>query len=104
MKMNSTAENGNHNHDQIKVSHDEIAQRAWQHWAAGGQPVGRDTEFWLQAEAELFAATQSGRSLEVGARKRARSAKQSGGLPQLFQDMKPAQEAASMQGPTLIRR
>src|ERR1035437_3025342 len=36
----------------------EVARRAYQLWEAGGQPSGRDLEFWLQAEAELHSARQ----------------------------------------------
>jgi hypothetical protein len=32
---------------------EEIAARARTNWEQAGQPGGRDTEFWLQAEREL---------------------------------------------------
>jgi hypothetical protein len=34
-------------------THDEISAQARQRWEQAGQPVGRDEEFWLQAEREL---------------------------------------------------
>jgi hypothetical protein len=34
-------------------THEEIAARARTIWEQAGQPDGRDTEFWLQAEREL---------------------------------------------------
>jgi hypothetical protein len=34
-------------------SKEEIRARARERWAHNGRPVGRDLEFWLQAEAEL---------------------------------------------------
>jgi hypothetical protein len=34
-------------------SHDEIAARAYQVYVRKGRPEGRDTENWLEAEAEL---------------------------------------------------
>ena len=41
------------------VSRDEVAQRAYQLWEAGGCPSGRDLEFWLQAEAQLQSGKQT---------------------------------------------
>lgn len=35
-------------------SHDEIAARAFQIYCRKGRPEGRDTENWLEAEAELI--------------------------------------------------
>ena len=61
-ETNKETQGQNHN----KVSRDEVAQRAYQLWVSAGQPAGRDLEYWLQAEAELLAARQSGRSPEVG--------------------------------------
>ena len=34
-------------------SKDEIRARAHEIWEQHGRPIGRDVEFWLQAEAEL---------------------------------------------------
>jgi hypothetical protein len=35
------------------VTHEDISARARQLWENAGRPVGRDDEFWLQAEREL---------------------------------------------------
>jgi len=43
--MNSTA----------LISHEAIARRAHQLWDEAGQPDGRDTAHWRQAESELHA-------------------------------------------------
>ena len=64
--MKTTTNKETQGQNQNKVSRDEVAQRAYQLWVAAGQPIGRDMEYWLQAEAELLAAMQSGRSPEVG--------------------------------------
>ena len=64
--MKKTTNKETQGQNQNKVSRDEVAQRAYQLWVAAGQPSGRDLEYWLQAEAELLAARQSGRSPEVG--------------------------------------
>ena len=64
--MKTTTNKENQAQHQNKVGRDEVAQRAYQLWVAAGQPIGRDLEYWLQAEAELLAARQSGRSPEVG--------------------------------------
>jgi hypothetical protein len=53
---NKENQSQNHNHNQSKVSRDEVAQRAYQLWEAAGQPVGRDLEYWLQAESELLSS------------------------------------------------
>jgi hypothetical protein len=34
-------------------SKEKIRTRAWELWEQNGRPVGRDVEFWLQAEREL---------------------------------------------------
>ena len=34
-------------------SKERIRKRAWELWEQQGRPVGRDVEFWLQAEREL---------------------------------------------------
>jgi hypothetical protein len=102
MNMNTTAERENHQQDQIKVSHGEIAQRASQLWALAGHPVGQDAEYWLQAEAELL-ARQRGSLPEAGALRRARSVKQTSRSPQPFQHRKPGQRAARMQEETSRR-
>ena len=64
--MKTTTNKENQAQHQNKVGRDEVAQRAYQLWVAAGQPIGRDLEYWLQAEAELLAARQSGRSPEMG--------------------------------------
>ena len=66
MNMDTTTNKVDQSEHRKKVSRDEVAQRAYQLWVAAGQPIGRDLEYWLQAEAELLAARQSGRSPEVG--------------------------------------
>jgi hypothetical protein len=66
MNMDTTTNKVDQSEHRNKVSRDEVAQRAYQLWVAAGQPSGRDLEYWLQAEAELCAAWQSGRSPEVG--------------------------------------
>jgi hypothetical protein len=58
MNINTTSDKENHNQGQIKIGHDEIAQRASKLWELAGHPVGQDAEYWLQAEAELLAAKQ----------------------------------------------
>ena len=95
--MNTTADRENHIQDQIKISHAEIAQRASQLWELAGHPIGRDAEYWLQAEAELLAAKQRVRLPEPGALRRARSVKQIGRSPEPLQDKKPEQKAVRMQ-------
>jgi hypothetical protein len=97
MNMKTTADRENQIQDQIKISHAEIAQRASQHWELAGHPIGRDAEFWLQAEAELFAAKRRGLLPEPGALRRARRLKQFSRSPQPFQDKKPGQKAVRMQ-------
>jgi len=39
------------------LTHGEIAERARQIWEAEGNPTGRDTEIWLNAEQQLSALT-----------------------------------------------
>jgi hypothetical protein len=34
-------------------NYDKIAQRAFELWKKAGQPQGKETEHWLQAEAEI---------------------------------------------------
>jgi hypothetical protein len=70
---------------------------ASQRWELAGHPIGRDAEFWLQAEAELLAAKQRVRLPEPGALRRARSVKQIGRSPEPLQDKKPEQKAVRMQ-------
>lgn len=48
-----------------KIDRNEIAERAYKLWCGADRPVGRDLEFWLQAEAELLAAKR-GPSPTVG--------------------------------------
>lgn len=38
---------------------DEIRERAYYKWKAAGCPCGDGVEFWLEAEAELLAESQS---------------------------------------------
>ncbi len=38
-------------------THEEISLRAWSLWQANGCPVGRDEEFWFDAERELTTPT-----------------------------------------------
>ena len=64
--MKKTTNKETQGQNQNKVSRDEVAQRAYQLWVTAGQPIGRDLEYWLQAEAELLAARQSDRSPQVG--------------------------------------
>jgi hypothetical protein len=97
MNMRTTAVGENHIQDQIKINHDEIAQRASQLWELAGHPIGRDAEYWLQVEAELFAARRCVRLPEPGALRRGRSVKQIGRSPQPFQEKKPGQKAVPMQ-------
>jgi len=103
MRTSARSDKENHNQNQIEVSRDEIAHRACQLWEAAGQPIGRDAEYWLQAEAELLAALQRGHSLEMGTRRRDRRAKQAVRLPQPFQDKEPAEKGEQMQEQTRRR-
>jgi hypothetical protein len=103
MNMNTTAERENQHQYQIKISHGEIAQRAFHLWELAGHPVGRDAEFWLQAETELLAAKQRIRLPEAGALRQARRVKQISRSPQAFQDKKPGQKAFCMQEETSRR-
>ena len=48
------------NHAQTRPSSDAVATRAYHLWETAGCPSGRDKEHWLQAEAELTAASQNG--------------------------------------------
>jgi hypothetical protein len=58
MTMNSATQSQADNPDRREVNRDEIAQRAYELWAAAGQPIGRDVEYWLQAETELRSRRQ----------------------------------------------
>jgi hypothetical protein len=40
------------------LSHDEIANLAWQLWEMEGSQHGRDQEYWFRAEQQLLAARQ----------------------------------------------
>jgi hypothetical protein len=40
----------------MKPSHNEIAARASQLWEKEGRQLGKDLDYWLQAEAELMTA------------------------------------------------
>jgi hypothetical protein len=48
--------NNHQRHAALKPSHDEIAERAFILFSAGGYIPGHDVENWLQAEAEITAA------------------------------------------------
>ena len=37
----------------IELLRDDIVRKALKLWKTAGRPVGRDLEFWLQAEMEL---------------------------------------------------
>ena len=39
-----------------RLTHEQIAQRAYEIWLAKGQPIGLDEEIWRQAETELSPA------------------------------------------------
>jgi hypothetical protein len=62
MKQNTTIDKENSTSQQSSINQEQVAQRAYELWEAGGQPVGRDLEYWLQAEAELRSANQTSRS------------------------------------------
>jgi len=94
MNLNTNSNEENRNQNQIKIGHSEIVQRASQLWEQAGHPVGRDTEIWLQAEAELLADGQRLGSPGADARKGTQSAKRLNRAPQPFQNMLPAQKAA----------
>jgi hypothetical protein len=38
---------------EMKITHDQIAQRAYEIWLAKGRPPGQEEQNWHQAEAEL---------------------------------------------------
>jgi hypothetical protein len=78
MSMSATTEKGEHHQEQIKVSCDEVARRAYELWEAAGRSAGKDMEFWLQAEAELLAALRRGRSSEAGDAQASQRAKHPG--------------------------
>lgn len=54
--MTTRAEQGRSRESHVKIDRAEVAQRAYELWGAAGGPLGRDLEFWLQAEAELLSA------------------------------------------------
>lgn len=47
MKINMPLENG------TNISETQIGLLAYQLWEAAGHPMGRDLDFWLQAETQL---------------------------------------------------
>lgn len=47
------------NNTTVKPTHEEIAAKAYLLWEKAGCPAGQDTKYWLQAENELLAASQS---------------------------------------------
>lgn len=48
-----------------EVSHDRVAERAYQLYCEGGCEDGHDLEHWLQAEAELAQAVARGNEPEA---------------------------------------
>ena len=38
---------------EVKITHDQIAQRAYEIWLAKGRPPGQEEQNWHEAEAEL---------------------------------------------------
>jgi hypothetical protein len=38
---------------EMKITHDQIAQRAYEIWLAKGRPPGQEEQNWREAEAEL---------------------------------------------------
>lgn len=49
------------------VDHDEIARLAWQLWQVDGGQSGRDEEYWLRAEQQLWGVSQLGNSQPMNA-------------------------------------
>jgi hypothetical protein len=66
MNKNATTDKENQDQNESRISRDEVAQRAHQLWEAAGQPIGREMEYWLQAEGELLAARQRGCLSDAG--------------------------------------
>jgi hypothetical protein len=60
MKNQDQTQMKNQNQMQTGPSRATIAMRAYRLWEMAGCPSGRDMEYWLQAEAELTAASQHG--------------------------------------------
>jgi hypothetical protein len=58
MKTHNLLQMKNQYQAQTGISPGAIAKRAYLIWEAAGCPSGRDREHWLQAEAELAAASQ----------------------------------------------
>src|SRR5688572_20140603 len=44
--------------EKSKLIHEEIALLAYQLWQKDGQQTGRDLEYWLRAEKELYAMSR----------------------------------------------
>lgn len=63
MKQNTSVKEQNTQSGQSSVNEQQVAQRAYELWEAGGQPAGRDLEYWLQAESELRSASQTSRAM-----------------------------------------
>jgi len=103
MNTNQMSDIENHRQDEIKIGHGEIAQRASALWEMAGHPIGRDAEFWLQAEAELLGARKRICLPDAGARTSTRSAKQPARSVRRFKDKEPAQKGAPMQQQVLRR-
>jgi hypothetical protein len=73
MSTNTSTDKGNMKQDQPTAGHDEVATRAYRLWEADGQPLGRDLEYWLQAETEIR-AHRTGRSQDGSMRESSRTA------------------------------
>lgn len=39
---------------ELKITHDQIARRAYEIWLARGRPLGQEQQNWYEAEAELI--------------------------------------------------
>jgi hypothetical protein len=44
---------------EFKITHDQIARRAYEIWLAQGRPAGRAVQNWLEAESQLRAAASA---------------------------------------------
>jgi Protein of unknown function (DUF2934) len=49
----------------VSISHEKIAQRAYEKWVKRGRPAGTDVQDWVEAESELRA--EMGRSTTTNA-------------------------------------
>ena len=48
-------------------THEQIAQRAYEIFVERGQPQGHDLDHWLEAEAQLRAASEAGGDMPIRA-------------------------------------